>query len=163
MSAISDGLTLARNFGPWFGGVALAAALAGGGAAWWLAGLYHGERVRNAQRAQERAEATLAAYKSEMHTAVAEGEAAGAKRVAEALDAERERAARISTAVAGIPAEVARLLAPDMEILRSTLDDPRFRCLDMPLPEPALDILRRPGGRAGSADDHRSTESGGSS
>lgn len=149
---IAEALTLAKNFAPWFGGVALAAALAAGGVTWKLADLYHGERVLTAQRAQERAEATLAAYKAEMRTAVAEGEAAGAKRVADALAAERERNARISAAVAGIPAEVARLLAPDLATLRSTLHDPRFGCLDLPLPADALRVLERPGGRAGAAD-----------
>lgn len=155
---ITEALTLARNFGPWFGGVALAAALAAGGVTWKLAGLYHGERVQTAQRAQERAEDTLAAYKAEMRTAVAEGEAAGAQRVAEALEADRARRDRITAAVADIPAEVARLIAPDLATLRSTLNDPRFGCLDLPAPADALRVLERPGGRAGAADGGRGPE-----
>ena len=157
---LTEALTLGRNFGPWFAGVAIAALLAGAGGAWWLAGLYHGERVAHAQRAQERAERTLADYRAEMRTAVAEGEAAGAVRVTEALHAERECERRVAAAVGSIPAEVARILAPDLALLRSTLDDPRFGCLDLPLPDAALGVLRRPGGRAGAADGDRGPRDG---
>lgn len=155
LGLVGDGLTLAKNFAPWFGGVALAAALAGAGVAWWLAGLYHAERVHTAQRAQERAETTLAAYKAEMRTAVAAGEAAGAQRVAEAVQAERDRNSRTNARIDAIPAQVARLLAPDLATLGSALNDPRFRCLDLPLPLDALRVLERPGGRAGAADGDR--------
>lgn len=155
---IAEALTLARNFGPWFGGVALAAFLAGAGGAWWLSGLYHAHEVATAQRAQERAEATLAAYKAEMRTAVAEGEAAGAKRVADALEADRKRTASTNAAIGAIPAAVAQLIAPELATFRSALNDPRLACLNLPLPDDALRVLERPGGRAGAADGGRGPE-----
>ena len=155
---LTEALTLARNFGPWFGGVAVAAALAGAGGAWWLSGLYHAHEVATAQRAQERAENTLAAYKAEMRTAVAEGEAKGAQRVTDALEAQRKRDAATNAAIGSIPAAVAQLIAPELATLRSALNDPRLACLNLPLPDDALRVLERPGGRAGTADGGRGPE-----
>jgi hypothetical protein len=67
-------------------------------------------------------------------------------------DALRERDHAITSAVDAIPAEVARLVAPQFAKLRESVNEPRFDCLRISLPEPYLDGLRRPGGSAAAPD-----------
>lgn len=138
---IAEALTLARNFGPWFGGVALAAALAAGSGAWVLRGKIDEGRVA-------RAEQQLDAFRADLADGVAAAErhAGEVQRIA----AQERRASedRIAAAVAKIPDQVAAQLAPRFTALRRTLDAPDFACLRMPLPADALELLRRPGGVA---------------
>lgn len=151
---IADGLTLARNFSPWFAGVAAVSLLTGIGLGAYGGIRWQAGQVAQAERRADQAKAALDAYRASVETAVAEGQAAGAYRVAQALHEQAERDRRVSAAVAMIPTEVARLLAPDLVSLRRSLDDPRLACLDEPLPPAALRLLERPGGRAGAADHH---------
>jgi hypothetical protein len=62
---ITEALTLARNFGPWFAGVAIAAFLAGG------VGGYKAGRLLSASDVHK-AESTLAAYKTDVVQAIAD-------------------------------------------------------------------------------------------
>ena len=83
--------------------------------------------------------------------AIMRGDVAEARQQA-AADALRERDHAITSAVDAIPAEVARLIAPQFAKLRESVNEPRFDCLRISLPEPYLDGLRRPGGSAAAPD-----------
>lgn len=115
--------------------------LAGAGAATWA--------TRAIMRGNvERAERQLADFRAELATQSASIERDAAARQQAAADALRERDHAITSAVDAIPAEVARLVAPQFAKLRASVADTRFDCLRQPLPEPYLEGLRRPGGSA---------------
>ena len=100
----------------------------------------------------ERAERQLADFRAELATQSASIERDAAARQQAAADALRERDHAITSAVDAIPAEVARLVAPQFAKLRESVNEPRFDCLRISLPEPYLDGLRRPGGSAAAPD-----------
>lgn len=100
----------------------------------------------------ERAERQLADFRAELATQSASIERDAAARQQAAADALRERDHAITSAVDAIPAEVARLVAPQFAKLRESINEPRFDCLRISLPEPYLDGLRRPGGSAAAPD-----------
>lgn len=119
--------------------------LAGAGAATWA--------TRAIMRGNvERAERQLADFRAELATQSAAIERDAAARQQAAADALRERDHAITSAVDAIPAEVARLVAPQFAKLRESVNEPRFDCLRISLPEPYLDGLRRPGGSAAAPD-----------
>lgn len=119
--------------------------LAGAGAATWA--------TRAIMRGNvERAERQLADFRAELATQSASIERDAAARQQAAADALRERDHAITSAVDSIPAEVARLVAPQFAKLRESVNEPRFDCLRISLPEPYLDGLRRPGGSAAAPD-----------
>lgn len=119
--------------------------LAGAGAATWA--------TRAIMRGNvERAERQLADFRAELATQSASIERDAAARQQAAADALRERDHAITSAVDAIPAEVARLVAPQFAKLRESVNEPRFDCLRISLPEPYLDGLRRPGGSAAAPD-----------
>ena len=119
--------------------------LAGAGAATWA--------TRAIMRGNvERAERQLADFRAELATQSAAIEREAATRQQAAADALRERDHAITSAVDAIPAEVARLVAPQFAKLRESVNEPRFDCLRISLPEPYLDGLRRPGGSAAAPD-----------
>lgn len=120
--------------------------LAGAGSATW------------ATRAIMRGDVTearlqLADFRAELATQSASIEREAAARQQAAADAMRERDQSITTAVDGIPAAVARLVAPQFAALRSQINDPAYDCIrTVPLPREYLDGLRRPGGSAADPD-----------
>ncbi len=99
-----------------------------------------------------RAEKQISDFRAELATQSASIERQAADRQKAAADALRERDAAITASVDGIPAAVAKLVAPQFAKLRESVNEPRFDCLRLPLPEPYLDGLRRPGGSAANAD-----------
>ena len=99
-----------------------------------------------------RAEKQLSDFRAELATQSASIERQAAERQQAAADALRERDQSITSAVDAIPAEVARLVAPQFARLRESVNDTRFDCLRLSLPEPYLDGLRRPGGSAAAPD-----------
>ena len=119
--------------------------LAGAGAATWATRAIMRGKV-------ERAERQLADFRAELATQSASIERDAAARQQAAADALRERDHAITSAVDAIPAEVARLVAPQFAKLRESVNEPRFDCLRISLPEPYLDGLRRPGGSAAAPD-----------
>lgn len=119
--------------------------LAGAGAATWA--------TRAIMRGNvERAERQLADFRAELATQSASIERDAAARQQAAADALRERDHAITSAVDAIPAEVARLVAPQFAKLRESVHDTRFECLGYPLPDDFLRELRRPGGSAAAQD-----------
>jgi len=125
--------------------LAAVAFLGGAGAATWA--------TRAIMRGNvERAERQLADFRAELATQSASIERDAAARQQAAADALRERDHAITSAVDAIPAEVARLVAPQFAKLRESVNEPRFDCLRISLPEPYLDGLRRPGGSAAAPD-----------
>ena len=119
--------------------------LAGAGAATWATRAIMRGDVADARQ-------QLAAFRTELATQSAAIEREAAARQQAAADALRERDQSITAAVDGIPAEVARLIAPQFAKLRESVNEPRFDCLRISLPEPYLDGLRRPGGSAAAPD-----------
>ena len=99
-----------------------------------------------------RAEQRLSDFRAELATQSAAIERQAADRQKAAADALRERDQAITASVDGIPAAVARLVAPQFAKLRESVNEPRFDCLRISLPEPYLDGLRRPGGSAAAPD-----------
>lgn len=125
--------------------LAAVAALAGAGAATWATrAIMQG----NVARAEQR----LSDFRAELATQSASIERQAAERQQAAADALRERDQSITSAVDAIPAEVARLVAPQFARLRESVHDARYDCLRLPLPEPFLDGVRRPGGSVSDAD-----------
>ena len=121
--------------------LAAVAFLGGAGAATWA--------TRAIMRGNvARAEKQLSDFRAELATQSASIERQAAERQQAAADALRERDQSITSAVDAIPAEVARLVAPQFARLRESVNDTRFDCLRLSLPEPYLDGLRRPGGSA---------------
>ena len=119
--------------------------LAGAGAATWAT-----RAIMRGDVAEARQQ--LAAFRTELATQSAAIERDAAARQQAAADALRERDHAITSAVDAIPAEVARLIAPQFAKLRESVNEPRFDCLRISLPEPYLDGLRRPGGSAAAPD-----------
>lgn len=99
------------------------------------------------------AERALSDVRAEIATQAAATEERAAQLRENALYAIRERDREITSAVDGIPAAVARLVAPQFAKLRESVNDTRFDCLRQPLPDDFLRELRRPGGSA-AAEDH---------
>lgn len=125
--------------------LAAVAFLGGAGAATWA--------TRAIMRGNvARAEKQISDFRAELATQSASIERQAADRQKAAADALRERDAAITASVDGIPAAVAKLVAPQFAKLRESVNEPRFDCLRLPLPEPYLDGLRRPGGSAANAD-----------
>jgi len=119
--------------------------LAGAGAATWAT-----RAIMRGDVAEARQQ--LADFRAELATQSASIERDAAARQQAAADALRERDHAITSAVDAIPAEVARLIAPQFAKLRESVNEPRFDCLRISLPEPYLDGLRRPGGSAAAPD-----------
>lgn len=121
--------------------LAAVAFLGGAGAATWATrAIMRGDVAR--------AEKQLSEFRAELATQSASIERQAADRQKAAADALRERDAAITASVDGIPAAVAKLVAPQFVKLRESVSDARFDCLRLPLPLPYLDGLRRPGGSA---------------
>lgn len=100
------------------------------------------------------AERALSDVRAEIATQAAATEERAAQLRENALYAIRERDHQITSAVDGIPAKVAQLVAPKFAQLRSALNDPAYDCIrTVALPESVLRELRRPGGSA-AAEDH---------
>jgi hypothetical protein len=144
---IATVLTLARNFGPWFAGVALIAFLAGSAAGFKGGRMWSADDVADAERAQHKAETTLTDFKASFAAATAEGERLAAERVAAATKTQAVRDARVEAAIASIPTRIAAQWRTDMTAFQESLHDPQYQCLDLPLPAPSLRLLERPGGR----------------
>lgn len=126
--------------------LAIVSALAGAGAATWAT-----RAIMKGDVAEARLQ--LAAFRAELATQSAAIEREAATRQQAAADAMRERDQSITTAVDGIPAAVARLVAPQFAALRSQINDPAYDCIrTVPLPREYLDGLRRPGGSAANSD-----------
>lgn len=119
--------------------------LAGAGAATWAT-----RAIMRGDVAEARQQ--LADFRAELATQSAAIEREAAARQQAAADALRERDQSITAAVDGIPGEVARLIAPQFAKLRESVNEPRFDCLRISLPESYLDGLRRPGGSAAAPD-----------
>lgn len=120
-----------------------------------LAGAVAGTWVTRAIMRGDVAEARqqLADFRAELATQSARIEQEAAARQKAAADALRERDHAITSAVDAIPAEVARLVAPQFAKLRSQINDPAYDCIrTVPLPREYLDGLRRPGGSAAAPD-----------
>lgn len=149
---ITEALTLARNFGPWFGGVALIAFLAGGVGGAWAAHKFDAAAIASAEAATVQAQARLAEFRSSLATSVAEGRAEVARIQKDAADELLERDRRVTATLDALPAKVAAIIGPQFTALRETVSDPRFNCLRDPLPAPFLDGVRRPGGSVGATD-----------
>jgi hypothetical protein len=141
LGLVGDGLTLAKNFAPWFGGVALVAALGGVALGAWGG-------VRWTEARALRAEKALAEFRAELATATGEAERKAAERQAQAAEARAEHDRTITRAVDSIPAKVAAIIAPQFAQIRRDLDDPQWNCLRVPLPGTTLERLSRPGGTA---------------
>ena len=125
--------------------LAAVAFLGGAGAATWAT-----RAIMRGDVAEARQQ--LADFRAELATQSASIERQAAERQQAAADALRERDQSITSAVDAIPAEVARLVAPQFARLRESVNDTRFDCLRLSLPEPYLDGLRRPGGSAAAPD-----------
>lgn len=125
--------------------LAAGAALAGAGTGIWITRAVMAGSVA-------RAEARLADFRAELATQSASIEKAASERQAAAAEALRARDQAITASVDGIPAAVARLVAPQFAKLRESVNEPRFDCLRLPLPESFLDGVRRPGGSAAAPD-----------
>lgn len=121
--------------------LAIVSALAGAGAATWAT-----RAIMRGDVAEARQQ--LSDFRAELATQSIKIEQEAAARQKAAADALRERDAAITASVDGIPAAVARLVAPQFAKLRASVADTRFDCLRQPLPEPYLEGLRRPGGSA---------------
>lgn len=119
--------------------------LAGAGSATWAT-----RAIMRGDVAEARLQ--LAAFRAELATQSAAIEREAATRQQAAADAMRERDQSITAAVDGIPGEVARLIAPQFARLRESVNDTRFDCLRLPLPDSYLRELRRPGGSAADSD-----------
>ena len=119
--------------------------LAGAGAATWAT-----RAIMRGDVAEARQQ--LADFRAELATQSAKIEQEAAARQQAAADALRERDAAITASVDGIPAAVARLVAPQFAKLRESVHDTRFECLGYPLPDDFLRELRRPGGSAAAQD-----------
>ncbi len=120
--------------------------LAGAGTATWAT-----RAIMRGDVAEARAQ--LSDFRAELATQSASIEREAAARQQAAADAMRERDQSITTAVDGIPAAVARLVAPQFAALRSQINDPAYDCIrTVPLPREYLDGLRRPGGSAANSD-----------
>lgn len=119
--------------------------LAGAGAATWAT-----RAIMRGDVAEARQQ--LADFRAELATQSAKIEQEAAARQKAAADALRERDAAITASVDGIPAAVARLVAPQFAKLRESVHDTRFECLGYPLPDDFLRELRRPGGSAAAQD-----------
>lgn len=94
----------------------------------------------------------LSDFRAELATQSIKIEQEVAARQKAAADALRARDQAITASVDGIPAAVARLVAPQFAKLRESVNEPRFDCLRLPLPESFLDGVRRPGGSAAAPD-----------
>ena len=125
--------------------LAIVSALAGAGAATWAT-----RAIMRGDVAEARQQ--LADFRAELATQSAKIEQEAAARQKAAADALRERDAAITASVDGIPAAVARLVAPQFAKLRESVHDTRFECLGYPLPDDFLRELRRPGGSAAAQD-----------
>lgn len=123
-------------------GIAL---LAGAGSATWAT-----RAIMKGDVAEAREQ--LASFRAELATQSASIEREAAARQQAAADALRDRDQSITAAVDAIPAEVAKLVAPQFTRLRESVHDARYDCLRLPLPEPFLDGVRRPGGSVSDAD-----------
>lgn len=140
-SVAAAGTTFAANFWPWLlAAFLLGAGVAGLGAFTLGKLIYQGEALR--------AQTHLAQFKEQLSASAAMGEAEAARRQGEALEAIRARDADANAAVAAIPGQVAAILAPKFIALRESINDPKYDCLRIPYPPPALRLLERPGGRA---------------
>ena len=148
---LTEALTLARNFGPWFGGVAVIAFLAGGGSGAWVAHRFDAAAIASAEKATVEAQGRLAEFRGALATSVAEGKAEVARIQKEAADELLARDRRVTAALDALPAAVAAIIGPQFAELRRTVDDPRFNCLRDPLPDEFLRGVRRPGGSVGAA------------
>lgn len=138
---IGEAFTLARNFGPWFAGVALAAFLAGGWGGYKVGAWQY-------QTAALKAEKALADFRSELATQGQAAEAEAARRQVEALQAIGARDAAVSAAIDASASRVISALAPKFEVFRNATAAPSFNCLRDPLPVDALRVFERPGGTA---------------
>jgi len=122
--------------------LAAVAFLGGAGAATWA--------TRAIMRGNvARAEKQLSDFRAELATQSASIERQAADRQKAAADALRERDAAITASVDGIPAAVAKIVAPQFAKLRSQINDPAYDCIrTVPLPREYLDGLQRAGGSA---------------
>lgn len=130
------GLTLLKNFGPWFIGTLIVGLLLGGGVSSCVT-------KRLTESKALRLEADLATYKQQ----------AAAKQLQLQVDAERlrkaaadaiaERDRAVTVLVDEIPKTVADTMRPQFAALRRLLDAPEYECLRRPLPAEYIDRLRR--------------------
>lgn len=146
LGLVGDGLTLARNFAPWFGGVAAAAALAGLAGGVYIGHRWSAAEIAHAEKAATEAQGQLAAFRGALATSIADGKAEVARIQAEAAEERRKHDAAIAADLARLPAAVAAIIAPQFAELRRTVDAPEYDCLRRPLPGAFLDGVRRPGG-----------------
>ena len=119
--------------------------LGGAGAATWAT-----RAIMRGDVAEARQQ--LSDFRAELATQSIKIEQEAAARQKAAADALRARDQAITASVDGIPAAVARLVAPQFAKLRESVNEPRFDCLRLPLPESFLDGVRRPGGSAAAPD-----------
>ena len=116
--------------------------LAGAGSATWAT-----RAIMRGDVAEARQQ--LADFRAELATQSASIERDAAARQKAAADALRERDAAITASVDGIPAAVAKIVAPQFAKLRSQINDPAYDCIrTVPLPREYLDGLQRAGGSA---------------
>ena len=116
--------------------------LAGAGSATWAT-----RAIMRGDVAEARLQ--LADFRAELATQSAAIERDAAARQQEAAAALRERDAAITASVDGIPAAVAKIVAPQFAKLRSQINDPAYDCIrTVPLPREYLDGLQRAGGSA---------------
>lgn len=119
--------------------------LAGAGAATWAT-----RAIMRGDVAQ--AEKHLSDFRAELAAQSVDTERKAADRQRAVTEALRARDQAITASVDGIPAAVARLVAPQFAKLRESVHDTRFECLGYPLPDDFLRELRRPGGSAAAQD-----------
>ena len=98
------------------------------------------------------AERALSDVRAEMATQAAAAEERAAQLRENALYAIRERDHQITSAVDGIPGKVDQLVARRFAKMQESVNDTRFDCLRLPLPDSYLRELRRPGGSAADTD-----------
>ncbi len=113
--------------------------------AWKLKGRLDRGEIQQAKAEKLKSDLALSDITGQLAANAAQAEAEAARRVREANDTIRQRDDAIALQIARIPAMVARQIQPDMLQLRSALNDPRFACLDLPMPNDALRLLSRPG------------------
>lgn len=142
LGKVAEGLTLAKNFGPWFGGLAIIAFVAGVVAGGFGSKLFYQGRALTAER-------NLAQFESRLSAETAAAEQRAGQRQLEALQIVLDDNEKKTRAINEIPERVAKLIGPTLIELRKDLNAPEYDCLrTVPLPDAALERLSRPGGAA---------------
>lgn len=148
---IATALTLARNFGPWFAGVALVAFLAGGAAGFKGGRMWSADDVREAEAAQHVAETSLTTFKKDLADAKVSVLTEQQRLQGVATDATAAAIARGVEQLTGeIRASSDRSAIDTLNRNILTLQkDANYACRDLPLPAFYLDSLRIPRDQAG--------------